>query len=453
MDNCINEASISMEVGIGAIGEELDYEASDNIEHDEESAEKMESNQHERIVKEVAISDGESVHNSASAERTPDTSRHNQEDSKEVKSSSGSESKKPAAAESDSKSDPEKEPEEKKDAKDKLVASSNSKSACKPCNLVFENKKWLERHNESGDHTHVIKGFNPGGGKYYCYLCWLGFEHSEMMLHHIKRSEHITRARRRGVSDIYTKPASGKSNEKPSQPAKSAERVPHRSGSQSQKPSSQTQKPTSQTQKKSSHTQKPSTQTQKPSSQTHRTSSQSHKSSSLSHRPSSGSSHRSRSPLRIRLSDYYEVSSVGHCDMSGVRLKTLANGVHKSSRDAISNPSDNKSSHKKDHVVPKSVVEVENSIVSEDKSESSARVTNPENGSSDPEPMSVTQNENHDLGSGLSTEPPDMNNSDVCVNQSNDVDSGKSVTEMESAAMSINENSQVPDTDTSTMET
>ena len=34
---------------------------------------------------------------------------------------------------------------------------------------------------------HIFQGFNPGGGKYYCYLCWLGFEHSEMLLHHIKR--------------------------------------------------------------------------------------------------------------------------------------------------------------------------------------------------------------------------------------------------------------------------
>ena len=81
-------------------------------------------------------------------------------------------------------------------------ASSNVRPVCKPCNLVFENEKWLDKHNDSGDHTHVIKvsnfqwnfsgivciqGFNPGGGKYYCFLCWLGFEHSEMMLHHIKR--------------------------------------------------------------------------------------------------------------------------------------------------------------------------------------------------------------------------------------------------------------------------
>merc|ERR1712183_1151719 len=101
---------------------------------------------------------------------------------------------------------------------------------------------------------------------------------TEMMLHHIKRSEHITRARRRGVSDVYSKPSSGKSNEKPTpQPAKSGDRVPHRSGSQSKKPSS--------------HTRRPSSQSQKP--------------SSVSHRLSSSHSHRSRSPLRIRLSDYY----------------------------------------------------------------------------------------------------------------------------------------------------
>ena len=78
----------------------------------------------------------------------------------------------------DSKPDQEKKKEETKDVKEKQVvksqmftvlekviimllfprqASSNARSVCKPCNLVFENTKWLERHNESGDHTHVIK--------------------------------------------------------------------------------------------------------------------------------------------------------------------------------------------------------------------------------------------------------------------------------------------------------
>lgn len=415
-ENCVNEVAINMDVGIG---EELDYEANDNIEHEEDAAEKMETNQHERIVKEVSTSDGEtSVNNSALTERTNDKTKHN-EDAKEAESNRDSESK-TKTAEGEVKSDQEKKQDEKKDV-DKQEASTNTRSVCKPCNLVFENKKWLDKHNDSGDHTHVIKGFNPGGGKYYCYLCWLGFEHTEMMLHHIKRSEHITRARRRGVSDIYIKP-SGKSSEKPSsQPAKSGDRVPHRSGSQSQKPSSQT----------------------------HRPSSQSHKSSSLSHRPSSGTSHRSRSPLRIRLSDYYEVSSVGHCDTSGVRLKTLANGVHKSSR--VSNSSEDKSGHKKDQNGSKPVDKVENSIVSEAKSETSTTVTNPVNGSSDPEPISGPKdvNVNHDLNIG--TEPPDIK-CDESVNQSNHVENVESVSERENVSESVNDNSESP-ADPSGMET
>ena len=28
---------------------------------------------------------------------------------------------------------------------------------CKPCNLVFENHRWLDTHVKSGDHNHVVK--------------------------------------------------------------------------------------------------------------------------------------------------------------------------------------------------------------------------------------------------------------------------------------------------------
>ena len=161
------------------------------------------------------------------------------------------------------------------------------------------------------------------------------------------------------------------------------------------------------------------------------------------------------------------MSSVGHCDTSGVRLKTLANGVHKSSRGKLELPSENsniflhvfidavssvKSSHKKDKCGSKPVDKVKNSIVTEEKSESSARVTIPVNGSSDPEPRSVTLNENHDLNSSVSTEPPDGKSvGHVTVNQANDAESGKSVTERENVAKSVDENSEAPDS--SAMET
>jgi len=418
-ENSVNEVAINMDVGIG--GEELDYEANDNIEHEEDAAEKMETNQHERIVKEVSSDgDGEGVNNSALTERTND---HDDENTKDSKAIRDFDSKIKTATEGDVKSDQDEKKCDKKDVNEKQEASSNVRPVCKPCNLVFENKKWLDKHNDSGDHTHVIKGFNPGGGKYYCFLCWLGFEHSEMMLHHIKRSEHITRARRRGVSDVYLKP-SPKSNEKPSsQPAKPGERASHRSGSQSQKPSSQP----------------------------HRPSSQSHKPGSLSHRPSSGSSHRSRSPLRIRLSDYYEVSSVGHCDTSGVRLKSLANGVHKSSR--VSNSSEDKSGHnRKDQTGSKHVDKVENTIVSESKSETLADVAIPVNGSADPEEMSGSKDENHDLNSVVGTEPPDIDKSDQNVNQSNHVEDVETVSTRENVSESLADNAEAP-TKPSRMET
>ena len=30
-------------------------------------------------------------------------------------------------------------------------------TVCKPCNLVFENQRWLDTHTKSGDHSHVVK--------------------------------------------------------------------------------------------------------------------------------------------------------------------------------------------------------------------------------------------------------------------------------------------------------
>jgi len=371
-DICVNEVSINMDV---AIGEELDYEANDNIEHEEDAAEKVETNQHERIVKEVSSDADECVNNTDCTERTNDITKNNS-DSKDSKSFRDSKAKLDETGDHQKKKDEKKET----DSKDKKQTSSSSstRAVCKPCNLVFENKKWQDKHNESGDHTHVIKGFNPGGGKYYCYLCWLGFEHSEMLLHHIKRSEHITRARRRGVCDIYLKPTP-KSSEKPSSHPTTTkpgrDRVQHRSGS-------------------------------------NKTSSHPHK-----------TSHRSRSPLRIRLSDYYEVSSVGHCDTRGVRLRSLSNGVHKirgkeeeeerervksEKLDSESRPGDDKSSHKKD---PSSNKQVQSS-------ESVSSATNTHNGVAvaDPVEISGSRGELKDLSHGLIADPPDIDESERQVN-------------------------------------
>jgi len=338
-DNYVNE--VNMEVGIG---EELDYEANDNIEHEEEAADKVETNQHERIVTEVTDSFGEKGEckvNSAAAERTKEKPEIN-ENTNEAQSNNVSEPKK-QSVDGDAKS----HNKQKEDSKNSNLAS-------------------------------------------------------------IRSSEHTTRDRRRGVSD---KP-SGKSTDKPpsaTQSTKSGEREPHRSGTQSQRSHRHSSEFHKSHRPGSGTTHRPSSGT------THRPS------SGTSHRPSSGTSHRSRSPLRIRLSDYYEVSSIGHCDTSGVRLRSLANGVHKSSssRDAGNNPSEDKSSHRKSQhrsSGSKPADKVENSIV-EDKSESLSRVSNPVNGSSNQEPDAVNLKEDHDLNNEDSTKSSDVDKVE-CVNQS-----------------------------------
>jgi len=361
-ENTINEVAINMDVGIG---EELDYEANDITEHEEDSVEKIETNQHERIVKEVSTSDSESMQTTAVKERTNDKDLPENNNLKDSKSPGDTKLKNNEAG---GLMNPKNDEKIDKDSKDKQQTSSG-RSACKPCNLLFENKKWMDKHNDSGDHTHVIKGFNPGGGKYYCYLCWLGFEHSEMLLHHIKRSEHITRARRRGVCDLYLKPAHKIHEKTNSKQKKSGERIHHRSTTHS-----------------------------------HINSQPTHKSSS--HKSSSGTSHRSRSPLRIRLSDYYEVSSVGHCDMRGARLRTLHNGAHKS------RGKQGEESSVKDQSSSKTVEQGSRS-----KNENLSCEPNQLNGSADPKELSGTNIEGKDLDAEQDADPPyiDKGNEDTTL--------------------------------------
>ena len=89
-DNTINEVAINMDVGIG---EELDYEANDITEHEEESVEKIETNQHERIVKEVSTSDSESMQTIVVKERTNDNELPENNNLKDSKSPGDSKSK------------------------------------------------------------------------------------------------------------------------------------------------------------------------------------------------------------------------------------------------------------------------------------------------------------------------------------------------------------------------
>ena len=160
------------------------------------------------------------------------------------------------------------------------------------------------------------------------------------------------------------------------------------------------------------------------------------------------------------------MSSVGHCDTSGVRLKSLANGVHKSSRGElvrcvsyfnhfilVSNSSEDKSGHnRKDQTGSKHVDKVENTVVSESKSETLADVAIPVNGSADPEEMSGSKDENHDLNSVVGTEPPDIDKSDQNVNQSNHVEDVESVSTRENVSESLADNAEAP-TEPSRMET
>ena len=90
-ENTFNEVAINMDVGIG---EELDYEANDVTEHEEDSVEKIETNQHERIVKEVSTSESESMITTAVKERTNDKNiPENNNPPKETKSPGDTKSK------------------------------------------------------------------------------------------------------------------------------------------------------------------------------------------------------------------------------------------------------------------------------------------------------------------------------------------------------------------------
>merc|ERR1711936_832783 len=99
------------------------------------------------IVKEVYTSDSESMQTIVVKERTNDKELPENNNLKDSKSPGDSKSK-----------------------------NNEAGGMMNPKNDEKIDKASKEKHHDSGDHTHVIKGFNPGGGKYYCYLCWLGFE-------------------------------------------------------------------------------------------------------------------------------------------------------------------------------------------------------------------------------------------------------------------------------------
>jgi len=230
--------------------EELDYEASDNLE--EESMEQQSEN---------------STSNGVTASEEPEKVENYETENEVALAGEGDNSVEGRAASQESQADGKNgsETRGRKKSGDETGRLSNggSKSSerrtntvCKPCNLVFENHRWLDTHVKSGDHNHVVKGFKPSSGRYFCYLCWLGFQYIDMLAQHYTKSDHKARARRKGVYGPLLKPGEARA----------------RGGD------------------------------------------------------------RSRSPVRVRLSDYYEVDSVGECDTKGARPRRLENRGKSSSK-------------------------------------------------------------------------------------------------------------------------
>jgi len=229
--------------------EELDYEASDNLE--EESMEQQSDNNTSSNVNgateetEMAAI-GETDNELAAVTGEPDEPVVHSVEARAGSKGSQTDSKSGNDTGARKKSSDEKGRSGNGESKS---SERRTNSVCKPCNLVFENHRWLDTHVKSGDHNHVVKGFKPSSGRYFCYLCWLGFQYTDMLAQHLTKSDHKARARRKGVYGPLLKP----------------EELKSRGGD------------------------------------------------------------RSRSPVRVRLSDYYEVDSVGECDTRGARPRRLEN--------------------------------------------------------------------------------------------------------------------------------
>merc|ERR1712032_698875 len=225
--------------------EELDYEASGNLE--EESMEQQSEN---------------STSNGVTGSEEPEKVENDETEKEVAVAGEGDNSVEGRAGSKESqavgKNGNETRGRKKSGDETGRLSNGGSKSSevCKPCNLVFENHRWLDTHVKSGDHNHVVKGFKPSSGRYFCYLCWLGFQYIDMLAQHYTKSDHKARARRKGVYGPLLKPGEARA----------------RGGD------------------------------------------------------------RSRSPVRVRLSDYYEVDSVGECDTRGARPRRLENRGKSSSK-------------------------------------------------------------------------------------------------------------------------
>jgi len=229
--------------------EELDYEASDNLE--EESMEQQSENS-------ISI-------NGVNESEEPEKEVNDETENEVAVAGEGDNAVKASAGSEENQADGQHGIDTRGRKSDEKGRSGNggskssercTNSVCKPCNLVFENHRWLDTHVKSGDHNHVVKGFKPSSGRYFCYLCWLGFQYIDMLAQHYTKSDHKARARRKGVYGPLLKPGEARS----------------RAGD------------------------------------------------------------RSRSPVRVRLSDYYEVDSVGECDTRGTRPRRLENRGKSSSK-------------------------------------------------------------------------------------------------------------------------
>lgn len=232
------------------------------------------------------------------------------------------------AGKGDEKVDEKKEATETKEGNPSGIETDPT-LVCKPCNLVFESDKWCSRHKESGDHLHVVKGGVPGRGRYHCFLCWMSFQHSEGLVHHIGRSDHLKRSKRKGVKSIWMKPGA--------------------SGAAGISTGDLRAQITGRGDLRDHLTDKRDHLTDK---RDHLDDRKRREDSRALHRDRDrrGHHHRSRSPVRIYLDQFYEVSSVGDCDMGNCKSlrKIVTSSKEKSKEDSSKEKSSSNKSKEKE---------------------------------------------------------------------------------------------------------
>lgn len=187
----MDEKSAGETLEAGDTMEELDYEASDNIEEEQvekeevEAAESKEETTEEKDVKEgvaaeMEVKEDTPVEESNGAKKEDKPVKDDLKDGEGKGEDLGDKSGKRQIANShhdcsvgrgcikqewnmndnnlggDLKTGSSSQSSKSKSSDRRGTGSST----CKPCNLAFENHRWLETHIKSGDHSHVVKVLN-----------------------------------------------------------------------------------------------------------------------------------------------------------------------------------------------------------------------------------------------------------------------------------------------------